>query len=351
MSSGPPSTIAHIAGVGARTAVGLQARTTVAAVHASVSRIGEHPYMVDKDGKPFMIAMDRTFDAHDRHERMYHLARSALRELLRSFSPPSEGMGPIFLGLPESGEYYQPAHADALCCRIAADLVGHAPVKVTPILAGNAAGHVAMERAVQGIARGTFEWCVVAGVDSWIDPDVLERLDQAGRVTSESNRWGFPPGEGAGALLVCHPTFTRRHRLIPLARVVSVAVTHEPASMGSRAICVGKGLADALRRATAGLGVKLSRQYCDIDGERYREHEFSYAILRIPDATFVDALDYKAVHGAWGQLGAASGPLLTTLPLLTHSRGFSPGSWPVVWCGSEGGLRGAMVLHLDPGAP
>jgi 3-oxoacyl-[acyl-carrier-protein] synthase-1 len=148
-------------------------------------------------------------------------------------------------------------------------------------------------------------------------------------------------------LLVCHPTFARRCGLTILAWIASVAITHEAAPMGSQEICVGKGLAAAFRQATAGLGMKVSRQYCDIDGDRYREHEFSYAILRVPGTMFENAGDYVAPRDAWGQVGAASGPLLTSLPLITHARGFSPGPWPMVWSGSENGKRGAMVLHLE----
>lgn len=335
-----------IAAVGARTALGLRAVPSAIAAHAGVSRISEHPHMVDNAGDPFMVAMDLTITTGDRSERMFQLARSAIAEVLESFPAYPELTLPVYLGLPEISATYTEQQARSLCNRLAGSFVERAKLRVVPVTEGNAAGLIGLERALQAIEGRISEFVVVAGVDSWMDVDLLEGLDEAARLMSATHKWGFPPGEAGAALLVCKPAAAASLRLPNLGWVASVSINQEPSPMHTDLVCVGTGLGAAMAGAAAAAGASVTKQFCDIDGERYREHEMSYAILRVPSAVFVDAVDYVSPTSQWGHVGAATGPLLTILPLVTHDRGFSPGSWPMVWCGSENGKRGALVLSL-----
>ncbi|MEM7136270.1 MAG: beta-ketoacyl synthase N-terminal-like domain-containing protein [Myxococcota bacterium] len=302
--------------------------------------------MKDLAGEPFMVAMDPTLGAMARGDRMLALARSALTEVLDSFTaaPPREVL--VYLGLPEVGASFSETQARSLCDQLTQAFSGRADLGVVPVTEGNAAGLIAMQRAVEGVERGQSQFAIVAGVDSWIDPDLLEGLDEAGRLMSEANSWGFPPGEAGGAVLVCRPGVAQTFKLPNLGQVSSLGVATEEASMHAEAICTGEGLSHALRSAIMAAGGPVTKQYCDLDGERYREHELSYAILRVPRDGFVNPSDFVTPVPSWGNVGAATAPLLTILPLLAHARGFSPGLWPMIWCGSENGKRGAMVLHL-----
>ena len=59
--------------------------------------------------------------------------------------------------------------------------------------------------SLRKMAEGVFDACVVAGVESYLDPETLEWLEEndqlhgAGRL---NNAWGFVPGEAAGAALL-----------------------------------------------------------------------------------------------------------------------------------------------------
>ncbi|QSQ22081.1 hypothetical protein JY651_44260 [Pyxidicoccus parkwayensis] len=338
---------ACIIGLGARTAVGYRAYASAVAVRAGISRIQAHPYMIDKSGEPFMTALHRPLEVHERRKRILSLATSAFDEVLEALPPECKTRLPIYLGLPELGPLF--TREDARW--ISEGLAQHASPLCTPELAilteGHASGMAGLEQAVAALRSGEAECCVVGGADSFMDPDLLESLDEAGRVASSSNRWGFPPGEGAGWLAVCTAEFARRFKLKSLARVAGVATAQETHGMHTRTVCVGQGLAQAMREAAAKAGTPITRQYCDINGERYREDEFSYAILRVPSAMFVNAVDYVAPTDCWGHTGAATAPLLMMLPIISEDRGFSPGPAPMVWCGSESGLRGAAVLHFN----
>lgn len=344
-----------IVGLGARTPVGLRAATSAVAIHAGITRLAEHPYMVDKAGDPLVVAMDRSLEEPRGLDRMLALARSALLEATEGLPLDPREPLTVYLGLPERGSGPGPAwfgehDANALCRRLTTAPGWPSPLQIMPVPEGNAAGVVALERALAGLRAGLFACCLVAGVDTFLDPDRVEALDRAGRLIVRESRWGFTPGEGAGALAVCTTTYARNHRLPVLAWIGGVETSMEPSAMHTQGICTGEGLARALRGAAVKAGAQVTKQYCDINGERYREHELSYAILRVPQAAFVDAVDYLAPADAWGHCGAATIPLLATLPIVTHARGFSPGPWPMVWSGSEGGRRGAVVLQLPSGA-
>lgn len=336
-----------IIGLGARTPVGLRAFPSGIAVHAGISRIQEHPYMRDRAGEPFMVALDPSLTEDDRHERLTALATSALQEVLNLLPGSAKDKLPVYLGLPELGPWFKMQHADSICRRLSAAVAEECEIQVAAITEGNAAGVIGLEQAVKVIGSGKCECCIVGGVDSFIDPDILEFLDSSGELQSTSNRWGFPPGEGACMLAVSSLTFARRHGLRILAFLVSAVTTIETKRIHTESICLGEGLAEAFALAASRVGAQIGRQYCDINGERYREHEFSYAILRVPANTFKDALDYLAPADCWGHTGAATAPLLTLIPIVVGNRGLRMDSWPMVWCGSNNGRRGAIVLHLE----
>jgi 3-oxoacyl-[acyl-carrier-protein] synthase-1 len=339
---------ACIVALGARTSVGRTAPTSAAAVLAGITSLSDHPTMVDGAGDPFRLCMDPTLVARDRPARLLELAASALDEVIAPLPRAPTTSLPILLALPEPSEHLPPIAVDRLCQQLAGPLAQRFQPRVLAIQEGNAAGMVALERAITAITDGTTECCIVGGVDSWIDADLLDRLDAGGRTLSVTHRWGFPPGEGAAMLAVCTPVYARRFGLPIRAWIASVVTDHEPKRMHTETINLGEALARVLAKSSAAAGTSITKQYCDLDGERYLEHEFSYAILRVPAPAFLNSVDYVAPADCWGNVGAATATMLTTLPILHHERGFSPGAWPMVWCGSEGGRRGAAVLHLEP---
>jgi 3-oxoacyl-[acyl-carrier-protein] synthase-1 len=337
-----------IVGLGARTPAGLRATTSAAAIRAGLTRLAEHPYMVDLAGNPLVVAMDRTITESLYIERMIRLARSALFEAMEGLPLDPQQPLPVYLGLPQFDRFFSDHDSNVLCRRLVGE-PGTVSLRPVPVPEGNASGVIALERAIADLLGGVCACCLVAGVDSFLDPDRLDALDKESRIVARSARWGFSPGEGAGALAVCTATFARTHRLPVLAWIAGIASAMEPSPMHTQGVCTGDGLARTMLAAASRARARVTKQYCDVNGERYREHEQSYAILRVPETTFVDAVDYVAPASSWGHVGAASIPLLAILPIVAHARGFSPGPWPMIWSGSESGLRGAVVLRLPEG--
>ncbi len=335
-----------IVGVGARTPVGLRADTSAAAVRAGVSRVMEHPYMVDRGGEPMRLAFDRALDPELRGaERLAALGRPALLEACESLPLALNPRVDVLLGLPEERPGWSATDSDALVATLLAGLPFE-PGEVALFPRGHAASLLAMEFALERLQKGASDWCLVGGVDSYLHADTLEWLDANRQLKSKQNRSAFIPGEGAGFCLLTDPA--RAPELPPLADILSVASDMEAARIKTEAICVGDSLCRVIRSATSCLDPrrqKISRTYCDINGERYRTDEFFYVPLRVW-TPFVDANTYEAPAGSWGDVGAASGALFAALAIASRARGYSPGKYVLLWASSEAGLRSAATLAL-----
>jgi 3-oxoacyl-[acyl-carrier-protein] synthase-1 len=84
---------------------------------------------------------------------------------------------------------------------------------------------------------------------------------------------------------------------------------------------------------------------CDMNGEPYRAEEYAFASLRT-DSYFADSSHFIAPADCWGDVGAASGPLLVGLAVEGHAKGYLAGSRTLVWTSSEGGDRAAAIIGL-----
>jgi 3-oxoacyl-[acyl-carrier-protein] synthase-1 len=98
-------------------------------------------------------------------------------------------------------------------------------------------------------------------------------------------------------------------------------------------------MTQAVQGAVAGLDLPregVDDLYTDINGERYRSEEWGFVALRAPSAW--RSAGYKAVGAAFGALGGV-------LSVRAFARGYARGSRALVMAGSDGGLRGAMLLQ------
>jgi 3-oxoacyl-[acyl-carrier-protein] synthase I len=336
-----------IAGIGARTPLGLNAPASSAAVRAAIGAIREHPYFVDKVGEPMSVAMDAALSPDlDGVERFAALAIPAMEEALAPLGTPSNIRGriPALIGLPEARPG-RPAHLeDELARRLEKELA----VRVTMIPKGHASGLMALEEACNAIQEGRAEFCLAGGVDSYLEPETLEWLDQEKQLLSSQNRSGFPPGEGAGFCLLAAAAPARRLGLDIQAWIIAAATSTEKNRIKTDDICIGEGLSEAISRVSSSLKLpeeKINATYCDLNGERYRSEEFMFTALRTQLA-FVNTLDNLTPTDCWGDAGAASGPLFAALAIASGLRGYASGPRSLLWAGSEGGQRSAVLLYL-----
>lgn len=342
----------HVIGLGARTAVGLSAPMSAASVRAGISRIGEHPYMIDRFGEAMVVARASYLSNElSGVERFIELAAPAVLEaltLLQSTTVRVEPM-PLILGLP--------AQRPGLPANLAEGIVNHFKNTTHGALrfseaqtfsCGHSAGLIAIQAGSQKIREGRAEFCLAGGIESYLEPETLEWLDEEEQLHSEKIKWGFIPGEAAGFCLLASARVLEKYRLHTLGRILAATTARETNLIKTDSVCTGEGLTKAFRAVLRSLpsNEKVAHVICDLNGERYRADEYGFTVARTSEH-FVDATDFLAPADCWGDVGAASGPLFINLAIAAGLRAYAKGPLSLIWTSSESGERGAALLHVS----
>ena len=337
-----------IVGAGAQTPVGRYVLAAAAAVRCGISAYAEHPFMIDQNGEPMVVARaDWLAEDLPIEDRIVTLAVDAAQEAL---SPLAERVGGlrrqirVHLAL-SAVNLPAVTQRQGVLARFAAGIAFAGDgTTIASVADGHAGGLLALENAVGQLRRGEAQFCLVGGADSWLDPARLEAIDRAGDLHSVNGSWGFTPGEGAGFCLVATSATARRLGLPQLAEVLAVGTAQETKLMGTDTVCIGEGLTAAFR-AVLDPQHRVSHSYCDFNGETYRANEYGFSVCRTRDG-FADAGSFTAAAECWGDVGAASGPLAITLSIAAWSRGYAKGPVTLAWSSSaRSPLRAATLLQ------
>src|SRR5215471_12813988 len=259
-----------IVGVGARTPLGFNAAASAAAVRGAISGVREHPYFVDTAGEPISVTMDSGISPDaDGVDRLHPLALSAMREAMAPLGSLEKLAVPIpmIIGLCEP----RPGRPEQLEVELPRRLEAELPIRVVVMPHGHSAGLMALQEGARVISEQQAEFCLVGGVDSYLQWETLEWLDVERQLMSEQNRSGFIPGEGAGFCLLASTTVARRRQLDVRAWLVNAATARERNLIKTNDICIGEGLGAAIAQAAAVLNLpeeRVNASYCDLNGER-----------------------------------------------------------------------------------
>lgn len=344
-----------IVAVGACTPVGRTAESTAAAVRGGISRVGEHPRLLDGAGNPLRSAWVTQLDeVRTGPARCVALAVASLREVVSKLSAQQRlsAVLPVFLALPESRPGFSSYDLNLTVRGIeASTLPGGVRVEVRAIGYGHAGGLGALELASQHLARRPADLCVVGGVESYLDADSLDWLDAEGRLAQDGVRGGIAPGEAAGMFAVTAHGTRSELRSPALAHVRSVATGQEPRSKDSPEGLLGEGLGNVVLRTTQELRLPQERVddvYCDINGERHRTDDWSFMLLRTP-SVFRDGTAYVSTVDTIGEVGAASAAISCVLAVQAWRRRYAHGPMALVCASSGSGLRSAALLEKGEG--
>ncbi|NUO47247.1 MAG: hypothetical protein HOV80_00165 [Polyangiaceae bacterium] len=345
------STVAAIVSAGARTAVGRSLPSSAAAVRAGIGHFTAHPFLSDRRGRRVTVARAPWLSADlVGTARFVRLATAAAKEALEAIAPSHAPMR-AFLGLPDARPGRpEDLDADIACALRAEPALRNRIADVVSVPRGHASAFVALEQACSTIERGEADLCLVGGVDSWLEPAAIDHLLAAGRLRGPSRPWGFVPGEAAAFCVVASSRWIAEAGISSRLVVVASASSTEPAPMGSKRICTGKGLGVVFDKTLAPLresGERANRLVGDLNGEQYRVDELGFAVSRLSDA--IDRPDdIVTPAGCWGDVGAASGALFAGLAFAEAVRAGSPSKTTLAWSGSEGGLRAAASFRSTP---
>ncbi|HSI49049.1 MAG TPA: beta-ketoacyl synthase N-terminal-like domain-containing protein [Ideonella sp.] len=336
-------------GMGACTAVGHDLASTAAAVRAGISGFAEHRFAMDSLGEPIRVAaapwLESTLKTEQRLEILLFTAiDEALGEMRRKGVrlALSVGLPEPRPGLPSLAAWSQ----QIVGARFKDVFTGAAFAE-----RGHAAALIALQAAQASILAGDCDACVVAGVDSWVNPVTLAWLEsthQLHGVGRYNNAWGFVPGEAGAALLIARVDLAETLHTKPLARLLRTSSGEEKNCIKTPTVCTGVGLTAVMREVLAARpgGARVSDLYSDMNGEPYRADEFGFAIARTSQS-FVHASAVVTPADCTGDVGAASGALHLALAATAVRKRYASGSLALTYAGSEGGARAAALIGFD----
>ncbi|MBK9989732.1 MAG: hypothetical protein IPP19_03070 [Verrucomicrobia bacterium] len=358
-----------ISSVGMVTSLGANAEQTAANVRAGITRYSEVPMAGLYENK-FTVALiqrdllggipeemqNRKFFTR-REGLLLRIAGVALRDCLGGRKLESV---PLFLALPEheTAKPLNPALFLDDLEKLNPGVFRRADSRAD--WKGRAGGLAALGEAVQAIADGRFPCVIAGGVDTFYDPYVLAKLDSyiypqhrgeipyhwVLRVKRDhpSQTDTFVPGEGAGLILLMRKDVAVAQSKIPLATFSGTALGFEPGFMGSTEPYLGEGLAGVVQKLLTEnpTTTPIREVYSTMNGESYWAKEWGVARIRNA-AAFAEGERMNHPAEYFGDLGAASGPILVGLAALGISHNYRQ-SPALVYASSDFGLRAAGII-------
>jgi 3-oxoacyl-[acyl-carrier-protein] synthase-1 len=309
--------------------------------------------LINKVGEPTIVARASYLSGDAAAiERFIKLALPAAKEAL---APLAGLVGnfqtiPVILGLPAERPGIPGGFGSQLAERFQDLEEGSSRISSLEMIPhGHAAGLMALEAGYRKIQNGSFDFCLVGGIDSYLEPETLEWLEEGDQLHSSNNPWGFVPGEAAGFCLLTSCRFAERYNLPVLGRVLAVSTAYEKNLIKTGAVCTGKGLSEVVQKVLPALpapDARVDQTICDLNGEPYRADEFGFTAARTSER-FVAATEFLAPADCWGDVGAASGPLFVSLAAAASLKGYAKGPHTLIWTSSEGGERTAALLRSE----
>jgi 3-oxoacyl-[acyl-carrier-protein] synthase I len=339
---------ASIVGVGARSAIGLDALQTTLAVRANKTVI-RASHMIDRHGEPIGTARLACIDdAVQRLPRYIALAAPPLVQATFAWRHQYASRGeaapplPVVVALPPPSRpgFDARLHKELLpWLQQQSGITLDARSSMT-VFEDRGGGVRAFSRALDLLDDGC-EVVAVGGIDSYFDADALEGLDAAFRLHGHESENGFVPGEGAAFLLL-----SRRTAGLPrLASVLGAAVEDEPRPFGSEEPCQAMGMTHALRRAAGSLHDArcIAWVLTDVANERHRVQEWQMAIGRCT-RTFAHEVEHDQPLLRTGDVGAASAAMLAAMACVSFTIGTARADMVMIATHSDASERGALLL-------
>ncbi len=341
----------YLRSCGMVTPVGLDFPAATAAMRAGIAAFAETPFVV-QSGRPVIgAAVPIVADGYLRAERLLHLLVPAIRECLSDRGLAGADRIALILCLSEPDF---PGRMPVLDSWLLQNLRSELVVRFHPasgVLAEGRAGAVmALDTARELLRDKTVAACLIAGVDSYLQADVLESYARRQRLKTNRNPDGIIPGEAAAAVLVAAspPPETS---VWPQVEVAGTGLSHEPVLPESEQPVLGVGLADAVKHALAAAGLAMTEidlRISDLTGERYSFKETNYAVARVLRGR-KEFLHLWHCMDSIGDTGAAAGLCMLGRALAALAKGYAPGPHILCQSSAESGRRGAAILrHVPP---
>lgn len=335
---------------GARTPLGPDLLSTALLVRAGLPALTSAPLSAGGNN-PVTMAFDPTLDPMLLgEERAALLAKGALQDLVAAAGYERvRGLKlKVALAFPEP----RPGQPRALVGNVLAkdlrgalfETVGDPQVELE--MRGSAGLAYVLPAALAALGRHEVDAVIAGGTHTDYDPAVIAGLLEEGRLFKPSSVDAVIPGETAAFVLIGRPDLGSRLGLSPLLDILGVASdTGDITPHGNGSAFDATTLTSVFRSAASSLPSPLRIGWAlgDHGIEHFRVRELYAAVTRAHDI-FIEPMDIDSPPQRLGRTGAASLGLFLGLAAEAYRRGYAPAPIGMVFAGSDGGERGAIVV-------
>ena len=209
------------------------------------------------------------------------------------------------------------------------------------------AGIVAVIRDTMDLLqRGELDLCIVGGIDSYVDQEVLQALYDVGVLKTVENTRGFSPGEAAAFILIERYDNALQRNAKIMGTIESTSLKTESTHRFSGNLPLGLALSDVILHTLNGLddrGKNTGLIIGDINGDEWKAREWGYAQARLPNNLLSCQLLYPAE--SFGDVGAATGVLSICLGVQAFQRNYAKTDNILIWLSDYDGNKGAFYLR------
>ncbi|HYO66570.1 MAG TPA: TIGR02270 family protein, partial [Archangium sp.] len=183
--------------------------------------------------------------------------------------------------------------------------------KVQPLLFGELGFLQALQDSFRQFEAGHVDACIIGGVDSLVEPQLVDALDFLGLLKTPENPVGFLPGEAAAFMLVERGEVALRRGARPMAVLEASSVQAEPFHRLSRTPALGSSLAQCIRDTLVRLpdrGEQTRLVIASLNGDAYRASDWGHALVRLRADRLLNHASEWYPAASFGEIGAATGP-------------------------------------------
>lgn len=338
MSSQPIAILAS----GMVTGVGLTAPASCAAIRCGISNVVETRFM-DQGGEWIMGCEVQLAEPWRGRTKLVKMVTPAIQECLASLEGTPTTKVPLFLCVAEAD---RPGRLDGLDQTLLMEIQVELGVQFHPdskvIPQGKVSGAIALNIARQWVQSHRGDYCLIAGVDSYLVAGTLAAYEEQSRLLTSQSHDGFIPGEAGAAILVSSPIKAKGSNILCLG----IGQGQERATVLSEEPLKADGLVSAIKAALADGGCSmgdLDFRITDLSGEQYGFKEAALALTR----TLRERKErFEIWHPAdcIGEVGAAIIPAMLGVALVSTKKNYALGSIMLCHGANDGGERVALVV-------
>jgi len=345
-----------ITGTAAISPVGLNVKQTCASIRAGITRFAEHAYYecvgVDPEWdetEPLIASPVPSMDPFlDGPERLIQLVIPSLSHIIADAKLKRRELqsGGLLLALPQQDNVVKKWSLESLFIPELLKRTGLNPFKIQKV---DQTGHTGIfcliREAKEILTSGDVEFCIVGGVDSYLEEERLEFLDKSWRIKSGKKIDGYIPGEASSLLFLETIDNARSGGRLCLAKIISCEIGEEKQLIDSDRNSSGVGLSEAIEKALNNSSESTNIQWviCDLNGENYRSFEWGVVMTRI-SKFFSENLVVHHPSDCVGDVGAATGGMLIASAIQAYQRGYNISDKTLLWASADEGCRAALYL-------